>query len=484
MNAGQGVTEEMGSCSPATEGTEWGEVSASGSGAIWASPGAFSWGPISPGQCFSNEYSIYVPPYAPAGDYQIVWILTCSYDNPGPPPSSGACAPPSEIFQEVDITVVSTTQAPPFPSSGTDNQGAVSPPATIAFPNTLVLSDGSKIELQPGETVQWESPAEFSLNCNGVSGCAASLWNFVSNYLREPVLSDSGVAMVAAVRGLNLSLAFKAGQAVVEVYDGAALVTTMESNSSFPLSGAQGVYSQEVSVQGNETVPEIAANVTTTFSHIPSPCQSGAVSFNSGNPIEGNLTGTSGIEFCVSAGQTTTVQFSVPPALQNLTTLYSFASNSSRLSVKATGSSSSGANPSGYMTTIGLFAQMPFPLASPSGDDRVSVSVNNTGSSTAVALLQLQLFPKATSSTTTTTTVMSATTASNSQNTSSSATSTAPSTSAMSTATSSAASSTTSPPGPVPEFPYQGFTVVAVGALIAGAYLLVRFRTRLEKGLE
>ena len=86
------------------------------------------------------------------------------------------------------------------------------------------------------------------------------------------------------------------------------------------------------------------------------------------------------------------MQFSVPPSLQDMTSLYTATSNSSAIAIIASGKNKTGTTVSGDMALSGIPTEMPIPLISPSGNDPVTIAVNNTGSANAVVVFQLQ-FP-------------------------------------------------------------------------------------------
>jgi len=273
--------------------------------------------------------------------------------------------------------------------SGNDDQGPISPPANIPSPNTVTLSDGSAIHLG-GSTLSWNSPGNFTLNCPQT--CASDSFNFL-NDSRGTIVSvncPSGpCARITAIRGANFSLSAAGNYVTVHDFDGIVQVRALNSSSTVFLSGALGTYSQRVTVNTSENLTALQKSVTTTYATVLRTCNGGTILLDSGQPISGDLSPT---QFCVPAGQVTRLQFSVPPSLQNIEGLYTATSNSSALAIIASGENKTGASASGIMALSGIPTEMPIPLISPSGDDPVTVAVNNTGSANAVVVFQLQ-FP-------------------------------------------------------------------------------------------
>jgi hypothetical protein len=333
--------------------------------------------------------------------------------------------------------------------SGKDDQGPISPPASIPSPNTATLSDGSTIHLG-GSTLSWNSPGNFTLSCQQT--CASDSFDFLRGSwgtILNVNCPSGSCATITAIRGANFSLSAAGNHVTVNDFDGIIRVGARNSSSAVFLSGALGAYSQKVTLNTNENLTTLQKNATTTYATVPRTCKSGTVLFNSGRPISGDL---SSIQFCVPAGQVTRLQFSVPPSLQNLTSLYTATSNSSAIAVLASGENTTGTTASGIMALSGIPTEMPIPLISPSGNDPVTITVNNTGSATALVMFQLQ-FPSLSVALSTTPTTSSPT-------------------------TSATASSTGG--GGIPEFPLQTIAVVAIVAIVAGSYLLVRQRRRVK----
>jgi hypothetical protein len=293
-------------------------------------------------------------------------------------------------FAEADLPPVCV-------ESGNDDQGSISPPANIPSPNTVTLSDGSTIHLG-GSTLSWNSPGNFTVNCPQT--CASDSFNFL-NDSRGTIVSvncpTGPCATITALRGANFSLSAAANHATVNDFDGIVQVSALNSSSTVFLSGALGTYSQRVTVNTNENFTTLQKNATTTYATVPPTCNGGTI--NSGQPISGDLNST---QFCVPAGQVTKLQFSVPPSLQNMESLYTATSNSSAISILASGENKTGTAASGVMALSGIPTEMPIPLISPSGNDPVAIAVNNTGSANAVVTFQLQ-FPSLTTASTTST---------------------------------------------------------------------------------
>jgi hypothetical protein len=379
--------------------------------------------------------------------------------------------PPSVSLPEtttVNLQLV-MTRTGSFLSTATDSSGTISPPVDVVAPNTISFSDGSSIDLQSG-TLAWTSPGDFILNC--IQSCGEDLFNFLQgSYGTEvQVGGDDGTA-ITAVRGANFSLTYGAAGTTVDVYDGVVLVSALNSSASTLLEGSQGAYSQAVTLSGNDTYTQIQSNVTTSYQTQPSTCPTGTVLLDSGQPIAGNLTGTQGIQVCVAAGEVTTLQFSVPPSLQSETSLYSTLSNSSSLGIVV---SDNGGKNSGDLFLTGVPSQMPISLAGTSGNDLVSVAFNNTGSSTARVLFQLQFLKNSSQPSTSTTSTTNEQTSSTAASTSKSASSTT-----QTTPESSSTVSTASKGGGVPEFPFQASAALALSVLLAASYLIVRRRAAL-----
>ena len=116
--------------------------------------------------------------------------------------------------------------------------------------------------------------------------------------------------------------------------DGIVQVGALNSGGTVFLSGALGTYSQRVTVNANESFTTLQKNDTTTYATVPRTCNSGTILLNSGQPISGDL---NTIQFCVPAGKVTRSQFSVPPSLQNMISLYTATSNSSAIAILASG---------------------------------------------------------------------------------------------------------------------------------------------------
>ncbi|MGD0638536.1 MAG: hypothetical protein ABSA72_10915 [Nitrososphaerales archaeon] len=183
-------------------------------------------------------------------------------------------------------------------------------------------------------------------------------------------------------------------------FDGIVQVSALNSSSTLFLSGALGTYTQKVTVNTNENFTTLQKNTTTTYVTVPRTCSNDTILLNSGQPISGGL---NSIQFCVPAGQVTRLQISVPPSLQDVTGLYTATSNSSAIAMLASGENKTGTAASGVMALSGLPTEMPIPLISPSGNDLVTIAVNNTGSANAVVTFQLQFQSLTTASTSSTT---------------------------------------------------------------------------------
>jgi hypothetical protein len=175
----------------------------------------------------------------------------------------------------------------------------------------------------------------------------------------------------------------------VNDFDGIVRVGALNSSSTVFLSGALGTYSQKVTVNTNEDFMALQKNATTTYATVPRICNGGTFDLNGGQPISGDL---NSIQFCVPAGQVTSLQFSVPPSLQDMISLYTATSNSSAITIIASGENKTGTTANGIMAISGIPTEMPIPLVSPTGNDPVTIAVNNTGSANAVVVFQLQ-FP-------------------------------------------------------------------------------------------
>ena len=342
--------------------------------------------------------------------------------------------------------------------SGKDGQGQVSPPTNIPSPNTVTLSDGSAINLG-GSTLSWSSPGNFTLSCPET--CAADSFNFLRDSWSTNVnvnCPSGPCATITAIHGANFSLSAAANHVTVNDLDGIVRVQAPNSSSTTFLSGALGTYSQKVTLNTNENLTTLQKNSTTAYATVPRTCTSGTILLNSGQPVSGDL---NSIQFCVPAGQVSRLQFSVPPSLQNMTSLYTTTSNSSAVTMLASGDNTTGTTARGVMVLSGIPTEMPIPLVSPSGNDPVTIAVNNTGDVNAVVTFQLQFpFLTVTNPTTSSTTSM---TSSPTPSTTSSTSSLTPSTTASSTGG-----------GGIPEFPMQTIAVVALAAMVAGSYLLVR----------
>ena len=120
----------------------------------------------------------------------------------------------------------------------------------------------------------------------------------------------------------------------VNDFDGIIQVRAPNSGSTVFLSGALGTYGQSVTVNANENFTSLQKNDTTTYATVPRTCNGGTTLLNSGQPISGDL---NTIQFCVPAGQVSRLQFSVPPSLQNMTSLYIATSNSSAVAILGSG---------------------------------------------------------------------------------------------------------------------------------------------------
>lgn len=486
VDPGTNIDETLSSCNPSTNSTEWGGLSVGGSGAGWASTGGFGWGPLQPGGCFSFNYFIGVPLDTAAGNYLVVWTLSCQFMNiyTG---VTGGCGPPTETFQVVNVAVnpsSTTSQGTPYPSTGVDKNGQPVTPGTELFaPNTLTLSDGSVILLNYGSLL-WEGPGSFLMRCGTGARCGANQIELSSASYGTSIDYDichllQGQSCVEyfdggavnAVRGLNFSISATSKGVLVDVLDGVASVRAPGYNSTTYVTGSFGVYSQGVTLAANQTVAQLQGNITTAFASMSSPCQTGNVRLNSGSPITGNLTGIGGAEFCVPPGGTTGLSLYIPQPLQNLMTYYSLVSNSSYILAAAHGETSTGGRAVGYLSTLGLQTRMPIALVSPSGDDPVNIGVNNTGSTTALVLFQLGFAPPAAPTTTSTTsssvstTRLTTTTPSTSSTTETTTTSTPPSITHVQT--------TTATNG-IPEFSYDYVGLVASIATMVVAYVLVK----------
>jgi hypothetical protein len=358
--------------------------------------------------------------------------------------------------------------------SGNDDQGPISPPVNVNSPNTVILSDGSTIHLG-GSALSWNSPGNFTLECPQT--CASDSFNLLrgSRGTIVNVNCPSGpCATITATSGANFSLSAASNHVTVNDFDGIVRVGARNSSSAVFLSGALRTYSQKVTVDTNENFTTLQKNATTTYATVPRTCNSGSILLNSGQPISGNL---NSIQFCVPAGQVTRLQFSVPPSLQNMTSYYTATCNSSAISMLASGENSTGTTANGIMAPSGIPTEMPIPLISPSGNDPVTIVVNNTGSATALVTFQLQFpFLSVTNPTTTSTT----------PTTSIPTTSTALTTSSPTASTTSTTSTTSSPTTPttapstgaggIPEFPYTLFGAAALTATMVVLYLFVRRR--------
>ncbi len=286
--------------------------------------------------------------------------------------------------------------------SGNDDQGPSSPPVNIPSPNTVTLSDGSTIHLG-GSMLSWSSPGNFTLNCPQT--CASDSFNFLNDSLGTIVnvnCPSGPCATITAIRGANFSLSAAGNQVTVNDFDGIVGVRALNSSSTIFLSGAPGTDSQKVTVNTNENFAALQNNATTTYAAVPRTCNGGTIPLNSGQPISGDLNST---QFCVPAGQVTRLQFSVPPSLQDITSLYTATSNSSAIAILASGENKTGTAASEVMALSGIPTEMPIPLISPSGNDPVTIAVNNTGSANAVVTFQLQ-FPSLTATTASTTTYL------------------------------------------------------------------------------
>jgi hypothetical protein len=284
--------------------------------------------------------------------------------------------------------------------SGSDDQGPISPPANIPSPNAVTLSDGSTINLR-GSALSWSSPGNFTLNCSQT--CTSDSFNFL-NDSRGTIVSVScpsgPCATITAIRGASFSLSAAGNQVTVNDFDGIVQVSALNSSSTLFLSGALGTYTQKVTVNTNENFTTLQKNTTTTYVTVPRTCSNDTILLNSGQPISGGL---NSIQFCVPAGQVTRLQISVPPSLQDVTGLYTATSNSSAIAMLASGENKTGTAASGVMALSGLPTEMPIPLISPSGNDLVTIAVNNTGSANAVVTFQLQFQSLTTASTSSTT---------------------------------------------------------------------------------
>ena len=298
--------------------------------------------------------------------------------------------------------------------SGNDDQGPISPPVNIPSPNSVTLSDGSTIHLG-GSALSWNSPGNYTLNCPQT--CASDSFNFLRDSWGTIVnvnCPSGPCATITAISGANFSLSAAGTQVTVNDFDGIVRVGALNSSSTVFLSGALGTYIQRVTVDTNENFTTLQKNAITTYATVPRTCNGGAILLNSGQPISGDLNST---QFCVPAGQVTRLQFSVPPPLQNMTSLYTATSNSSAIAILASGEDKTGTSTSGVMALSGIPTEMPIPLISPSGNDLVTIAVNNTGGANAVVSFQL-LFPSLT--------VTSSTTSSSASTSTSSTTSTTP----------------------------------------------------------
>ncbi len=314
--------------------------------------------------------------------------------------------------------------------SGYDDQGPISPPVDIPSPNTVTLSDGSTVHLG-GSALSWSSPGNFTLNCPQT--CASDSFNFLSDSWGTIVNVDcpSGpCATITAIRGANFSLSAAGNQVTVNDFDGIVGVRALNSSSTIFLSGALGTQSQKVTVNTNEGFTALQNNATTTYATVPRTCNGGTILLNSGQPISGDLNSTL---FCVPAGQSTRLQFSVPPSLQNIESLYMATSNSSAIAILASGETKTGTAASGVVALSGIPTEMPIPLISPSGNDQVTIAVNNTGSANAVVTFQLQ-FP-----------------------------------------------SSSTGGGGIPEFSYLLVTAIVLTVLVVASYLVIRNRRRVSR---
>jgi len=319
----------------------------------------------------------------------------------------------TEVYQTIDSLTIglyrlqsyctqyagSSEPLPPVcVESGNDDQGPISPPVSIPSPNTVTLSDGSTIHLG-GSTLSWSSPGNFTLNCPRT--CASDSFNFLNDSQGTIVnvnCPTGPCATITALRGANFSLSAVANHATVNDFDGIVQVNALNSSSTIFLSGALGTYGQKVTVNTNENLTTLQKNATTTYVTVPRTCNGGTI--NTGQPISGDL---NSIQFCVPAGQVARLQFSVPPSLQNIESLYTATSNSSAIAMLVSGENKTGAAASGAMALSGIPTEMPIPLISPSGNDPISIAVNNTGGANAVVTFQLQ-FPSLSSASTTSTT--------------------------------------------------------------------------------
>lgn len=280
-------------------------------------------------------------------------------------------------------------------ASGVDDQGPISPPVNIPSPNTVTLPDGSTINLG-GSTLSWNSPGNYTLDCS--QDCASDSFNFVGGS-RGTIVSvncPSGpCATITAISGANFSLSAEANHVTVNDFDGVVRVGALNSSSTVYLSGTPGTYSQRVTVNTNENLTTLQKNVTSTYATVLQICNSGTTLLNSGKPISGDL---SSIQFCVPPGQVSKLQFYVPPSLQGKTGFYTATSNSSTIAMTESGENNTGGTASGIMALSGIPTEMPITLVSSSGNDLVTVVVNNTGSAAALVMFRLQ-FPSLTTST-------------------------------------------------------------------------------------
>jgi hypothetical protein len=310
----------------------------------------------------------------------------------------------TEEFQTIDSVTIGlyrlqsyctqyTGSSEPLPpvcvESGSDDQGLISPPVNIPSPNTVTLSDGSTIHLG-GSTLSWSSPGNFTLNCPQT--CTSDSFNFLNDSWGTIVnvnCPSGPCATITALRGADFSLLAAGNQVTVNDFDGIVQVSALNSSSTVFLSGAVGTYSQKATVNTNENLTALKNNITTTYASVPRMCNGDTIVANSGQPISGDL---NSIQFCVPAGRVIRLQFSVHPSLQNIESLYTATSNSSAIAILATGENKTGAAASGVMALSGIPTEMPIPLVSSSGNDPVTIAVNNTGSSNAVVAFQLQ-FP-------------------------------------------------------------------------------------------
>jgi hypothetical protein len=407
-------------------------------------------------------------------------------------------------------STIDITQVTFFPTTGSDAQGPISVGAVIDSPNTVMLSDGSQLTL-PAGTLTWDAPGSFTLTCTTVDECAGAL-RFTANF--APPSDGTSVQVVPVgvqitlVDDANFSASVTASDVTVNDYDGVFQVTGLNGTGTVFLSGLQGQYGQKVTTFGNETLSSMEGNVTTAYRAAPSTCETGVVILDSGQPISGNLTGSQAVQFCVPARTITTLQFSVPPSLQNQTTTYTMISNSTA-KIMASGENGTGGQVNGEMFLAAVPTRMPILLISPSGDDPVTIGVNNTGRGTALVEFQLAFGHQSLSSITTTsstsntssatyTTTATPTTSEQTAQTGGGSTvstttnggvaSTTPETSSItatishsanSTTTSTGSSSSTSSNGgggAIPDFPYQLVAVAAFTSVVVVSYVLSRSR--------